>query len=342
MNMASRDPAELVQLVWQHLTVVRNDVTIWLHAIPTTRFTIAVLSICIPPLLALLAFELQAARTRSRRPKGCIQLGVKRSNISNEFDKESYRVRPLGTDQGLEKRGTVRSLWIYPVKSCKGIEVEETTVLHTGLEYDRMFTFAMLKSPGVDEKNDSRHWQFITQRQYPLLATVKTELWIPDPRRAGHGPSIDAHQNGVLIIRFPRTGAIWLRGLTALASWIGVLPEREFQVPFNPTEEQIARAGYPYEKITVWKDTVEALNMGTEVPTELQHYLRLDKELALFRADDRMLREVYRCAPKKEELGWQPVIGFPDAVSPHAIPKRSQLTLIVPSPSYQYCKCARF
>lgn len=47
---------------------------------------------------------------------------------------------------------------------------------------------------------------------------------------------------------------------------------------------------------------------------ELEKFLGAKRELALFRVCDSKPREVYRNAPKKEQLGYQSVVGFADAV----------------------------
>src|SRR5690348_8417499 len=59
---------------------------------------------------------------------------------------------------GAGHQSTIRSLWVYPIKSCKGIELRQSKVLATGLEYDRLYTFAVQRSPpsaGRDEKSTS-------------------------------------------------------------------------------------------------------------------------------------------------------------------------------------------
>jgi hypothetical protein len=122
-------------------------------------------------------------------------------------------------------------------------------------------------------------------------------------------------------VRFPWQERGLLRGLLGLAAaklargW-RAQPEKEFVLPVAfPSEEEIAARGYVREEVTVWKDTVPALNMRVEVPPELALYLGVSNSLGLFRVDPGRLREVYRCAPSRAEAGYQPVTGFQDAVS---------------------------
>lgn len=234
------------------------------------------------------------------------------------------------TNTGLAR---IQSLFIYPVKSCKGIELKRSKVLPTGLEFDRLFTFAQLKSPfplGLDssEAEQSRHeWEFITQRQFPLLATVQVDLYLPDivkSRSTGVG-SIAPSSDAFLVLRFPWQEA----GLRGTLGWIGAklahgrkaVPEKEIMLPVAfPSDDEIKQRGYEYEDVKIWKDTVTALNMETELPRELRLYLGVSNRLGIFRIDPARLRQVHRCAPTKADAGYQPVTGFQDAVSSFTSP----------------------
>ncbi|MES2401334.1 MAG: MOSC N-terminal beta barrel domain-containing protein [Pseudomonadota bacterium] len=55
-------------------------------------------------------------------------------------------------------------LFVYPVKSCAGIEVQEAILTETGLEFDRAWMV-------VDGQGD-----FLTQREFPRMALVKPQL----------------------------------------------------------------------------------------------------------------------------------------------------------------------
>lgn len=59
---------------------------------------------------------------------------------------------------------TVAQLWIYPVKSLKGIRLEASRVTARGLAHDRRFVV-------VD-----RDGLFLTQRELPAMATVWTQV----------------------------------------------------------------------------------------------------------------------------------------------------------------------
>lgn len=240
--------------------------------------------------------------------------------------------------------GIVRSLFVYPVKSCKGIELARAKVVPTGLEFDRLFTLAQLRSPfpvaagdnlgprggGTAGEQQQHRWEFITQRQFPLLATVEVELWRPDLAKIKgfRDPSAGSSDEVFLVLRFPwrrrvagggplgLLGAAWeLLGAKCARGWRAE-PQVEVLLPVEyPSRADAARKGYAVEGVRVWGEEVAALNMGSELPPELGLYLGVSNKLALFRVDPEAPREVFKCAPGRDEAGYQPVVGFQDSVS---------------------------
>ena len=248
-------------------------------------------------------------------PSGCSMFGLhKETNIADEHH-EKY------AEESNESKGgnwRVKSLWIYPIKSCRGVELRNSNIIKTGLKYDRQFAFAQLISPfpvsasDSDSKKTDHKWKFITQREFPMLSQVKTELWIPDPRKPSYSKDLpDVQTKGVIIVTFPYQEDGWRGVLANLAAKIqGGIPEKSFSIPFSPTNEQIKR-DYSLEEFTIWKDSPKSLNMGLLVPPELKYCLGVRNPLSLFRVFNE--RKVFRAAPRKEQLGWQPVTGFADA-----------------------------
>lgn len=323
-QLAEQYYEEYSQQLWEQIPVIS-----------TTTYVITALAICIPPIIALIIYEREQAKLLAEQPQGCRKLGLKiESNLLNEYDKKFAEGRPPSTEETSAEWWRLKSMWIYPVKSCKGVELNRGTIISTGMEFDRQFTFAQLRSPfpvnaATPEKEKAAHkWEFITQRQFPLLAKVRTEMWVPDQSVDTYKPHAeDVESGGVIIMSFPWQEAGW-KGKVAQwgASFMGRVPEKQFRVPFDPSPVQIEKAGYAYEKMTIWKDTVSALNLEIEIPDELRYYLGISNKLGLFRIDNSKLREVHRNAPKKEELGWQPVTGFQDAVSHHSLSLPATLT----------------
>lgn len=287
-------------------------------------------SLCIIGPFTFVLLASITGRNQEPQVRGCRRLGLQtQSNLADEHDGKYG----LGTSE--PGRGssvtpwTVKSLWIYPVKSCRGVELEQGSVVSTGMAYDRLFSFAQLRSTTSgrsdtlkDEKIDDS-WVFITQRQYPLLAQVKTEVWIPDPSSPTYSPELaDVLSDGVLVITFPiqqSTPKGWLARVTA---WVkGQKPEKSFRVPFEPTAYQTKQGGYTTEKMRIWKDQPTSLNMSSCIAPGLSDFLGMSEHttLALFRVDAKDYRTVLRCAPRKEQLGYQPVTGFADAYPLHIL-----------------------
>jgi hypothetical protein len=192
------------------------------------------------------------------------------------------------------------------------VELAQGRVVRTGLEYDRQFTLAQRK-----KSENSHTWHFITQRSYPLLACVRTEIWVPDPSSPSYAPEADDVKNGgAIIVFFPYIAKGFWEHLTKfLAILRGIKLERSFRFPYNPTSETIEKNGYSLENMTIWRDSPLALNMSVHLPPELKVFVGVPNEIALFRVLEGQEREVFRCAPRKEELGRQPITGFADSVS---------------------------
>lgn len=219
----------------------------------------------------------------------------------------------------------VQSLYIYPVKSCRGIELARSKVLPTGLEYDRLYTFALprepslqTEKPGPGETNADVLWEIQTLRQLPLLANVKVDLWLPDATKTSR--QLGKVEDAFLVLRFPWKDG----GLPGLLQWVTAklsrglkgVPEKEFMLPLDfPSPGEINRRGYEYANVKVWKDVTCALNLKSELPRELTQYLGVKRPLGIFRMDPAKQRKVFRCAPPKDLVGYQPVIDFHDAVS---------------------------
>lgn len=67
--------------------------------------------------------------------------------------------------KGAAESATVSELWIYPIKSCKGIRVRHAEIDRRGFKYDR--NFMVVSGP----KN-----KFISQRTHPRMALIAPEI----------------------------------------------------------------------------------------------------------------------------------------------------------------------
>ena len=80
----------------------------------------------------------------------------------------SKSAAPVAMPAGLEAQPDVTvaisRLFVYPIKSCAGVEVQEAILLDTGLEFDRAWMV-------VDGQG-----RFLTQRELPRMALIRPQL----------------------------------------------------------------------------------------------------------------------------------------------------------------------
>ncbi|KAK4888944.1 hypothetical protein LTR27_012224 [Elasticomyces elasticus] len=316
---------------------------------PTVLLTILVL---VGPILYTVGVE-RAIASKTVKPSGfpgCRRLGlVGPSNLSTQHD------QPPLTD-GIPR---VKALFTYPIKSCRGVELSATEVEATGLKFDRLMTFAQLVSKpakkadkdqggaAVPSEEWQHQWRFITQREFPRLALLRTELWVPDPRGRtakanGHGgkdlqvPSSKPRtrsrtrgstlvgqlekgdkaagsgdwtaQGGCLVVRFPFEPDFNPLGLRT--------QEVKLVLPLVPTIERAKAKQYTTEDLSIWKDNPQALNLTCEIDKvaleKLRYFLGVSNPLALFRVDPNKPRAVTRCLPA-DKPGEEFKVGFADA-----------------------------
>ncbi|KAK5700369.1 hypothetical protein LTR17_022977 [Elasticomyces elasticus] len=316
---------------------------------PTVLLTILVV---VGPILYTVGVE-RAIASKTVKPSGfpgCRRLGiVGPSNLSTQHDQP-----PL--TNGVPR---VKALFTYPIKSCRGVELSATEVEATGLKFDRLMTFAQLVSKAVKKADKDQggaavpseewqhQWRFITQREFPRLALLRTELWVPDPRGRtatanGHGGKdlkVPANkprtrsrtrgstlvgqlekgdkaagsgdwtaQGGCLVVRFPFEPDFNPLGLRT--------QEVKLVLPLVPTIERAKAKQYTTEDLSIWKDNPQALNLTCEIDKvaleKLRYFLGVSNPLALFRVDPNKPRAVTRCLPA-EMPGEEFKVGFADA-----------------------------
>ncbi|KAI5783871.1 MOSC domain-containing protein [Peziza echinospora] len=235
------------------------------------------------------------------------------SNLADEFGGSGSGKKPQEQAQW-----RVKSLWIYPVKSCRGVEVGEGRVVETGLQYDRQFTFAEWK---LDPKTGVERWVFITQRQYPLMARIITRLKF---KAEGTGPDPSGQGKVVLTIEYPR---VVKSKSSYFGRWFaGGAREHDNLVTVDvplAADDEYYQSKFPMEEVKIWREVVPAYNLSTLLPStrSLPAFLGLKPgaALALLRIPPSRPRMVYKCAPKPEEIGYQPQTGFADSYPLHII-----------------------
>jgi uncharacterized protein YcbX len=261
-------------------------------------------TIFVPILLAVTLICLQEAWRSRTALEGYHQLKMStRSNMTDELERKY--TKPPGSSRN-STTWKVKALFIHPIKSCASIELDVAGLDAAGFTWDRKFAFAELQAPKNDSGKPS--WLFRTLRTpgWERLTLVKPEIWLP--ANGGKG--------GWMVVRYPRIPRGIFAPLMRLLVYSGFLSEdRSFRVPLEPGE----RYDYPLEQVTIWRDSPRWLNYGKHLPSDFQVFVGSSKPVTLFRTDPNTYRQVYRCAPRKEALGFQPVVGFADAYPVHLL-----------------------
>jgi len=173
---------------------------------------------------------------------------------------------------------TVRSLHIYPVKSCRGINVEVAEVESTGFQYDRRWM--VIDSDGT----------FVSQRGYPILARVITRieedrLLLDVP---GREDTLEIAINGSAGDQ--RSVTVWKDTCTALsagpeaARWFSSLLEtpcelvrqpksgiRQVDTGYADPGDRVAFAdGFPF--LLISQDSVDELNQRLTEPVPADRF----------------------------------------------------------------------
>lgn len=295
-------------------------------------------------LLSYVLVELHGSRTAKQAPaERWPFVPPGKSNLSKSRD-----VGPTPNLTGATTQTPrVQAIFVYPVKSCQGVELYASHVTATGLAYDRLFSFAQLVSSKPEARKEGEgwtvtttevdhQWRFITQREFPRLALLQVEIDIPGrrARTKGHDPgrTINRHgqsangnatdDGGHIVIRFP-----FERDSTVFGSRSETITMR---LPIAPSRKRARRKGYAVESMTIWTDSPLAINMSSEIEAEdlakLKYFLGVSNPLGLFRVNDNHLRTITRSLPK-DRADETFHVGFADAFPVSLINTASVMTV---------------
>ncbi|KAI9930211.1 hypothetical protein ASPWEDRAFT_290190 [Aspergillus wentii DTO 134E9] len=281
--------------------------------------------VCFLPVLVIL---LQYSQSHPNRPKGCRILGLPshKTNLHDEYDPKYTNGVPNDhiDEQGLPS-WRIKALFTYPIKSCAGVELDVADVVPTGLAYDRQFCFAEYITPNNPNSDIKPHWNARTLRDghFSKMILIRSDIWVPDPTAADYNSDLDeVKSQGVMVISYPRVSGDGLKGYFMKLGMRLRLISREysFQVPLYPPPDQMS--AYPSLPVKIWKDFPVSHDYGKHIPQSLRDYLASPsdpKQLTLFRVNPAHHRQIFRCAPRKEEMGFQTVTGFADAYPLHLL-----------------------
>lgn len=144
---------------------------------------------------------------------------------------------------------SISRLFVYPVKSCAGVEVREAVLTETGLDLDRAWMV-------VDE-----HGEFVTQRELPRMALVKPQLKHSDvvlraPGMLALHLSIDTVEEPVKVRVWGEEVAAYDMGNVAAQWFTDFLGRKLRLVRFDPEHKRLSNAE--------WTGGAEALNQFSD------------------------------------------------------------------------------
>ncbi|MDO8280653.1 MAG: MOSC N-terminal beta barrel domain-containing protein [Burkholderiaceae bacterium] len=153
------------------------------------------------------------------------------------------------TDTHPDVSATISRIFVYPVKSCAGVELRESLLIETGLEFDRAWMV-------VDE-----HGQGVTQRELPRMALIKPQMRYSDVvLRAPGMLALHLAMDGV---EAPVKVKVW--GETVAAYDMGDLAAQWFS-DFLGAKLRLARFDPAHKRVSSaqWTGPVEALNQFSD------------------------------------------------------------------------------
>ena len=141
--------------------------------------------------------------------------------------------------------GTIARLFVYPVKSCAGIEVQEALLTETGLDLDR--AWMVVDADGM----------FLTQRSLPRMALVRPQL--KSEELVLRAPGMLALHVAIDAVEAPATVTVWSDTVPA---WdLGVVAAQWFS-DFLGQPCRLVRFDPEYRRLSSmkWTGGVEAPN----------------------------------------------------------------------------------
>lgn len=143
----------------------------------------------------------------------------------------------------------ISRLFVYPVKSCGGVEVREAVLTETGLDLDRAWMV-------VDAQG-----RFVTQRQLPRMALVRpqirhSEIVLRAPGMLALHLSIDSAEEPVKVRVWDDEVAAYDMGAVAAQWFTDFLGQPLRLVRFDPDERRLSKIS--------WTGGAEALNQFSD------------------------------------------------------------------------------
>lgn len=137
------------------------------------------------------------------------------------------------TSSSPDVTGRISRLFVYPIKSCAGVEVQQAPLLETGLEWDRAWMV-------VDEAGE-----FVTQRVLPRMALIRpqlksTEMVLRAPGMVALHVSFDAVDRPARVRVWKDEVPAWDMGALAAQWFSDFLGQKLRLVRFDPDARRLS------------------------------------------------------------------------------------------------------
>jgi uncharacterized protein len=229
--------------------------------------------------------------------------------------------------------GRISRLFVYPVKSCAGVEVTEAVLTETGLDLDRAWMV-------VDAEG-----QFVTQRELPRMALVRPQLKhyevvLRAPGMLALHLAIDAVEEPVKVKLWDDAVQAFDMGAVA-AQWFSDFLGRKLRlVRFDPDHRRLSSPQWTggVEALNQFSDGFPLLVVGEASLAELNDKLvaaghgavgierfRPNIVLAGIEPQDEDRLDVLRIADGDEEVLLRPVKPCPRCPIPDIDPATAQI-----------------
>ena len=206
----------------------------------------------------------------------------------------------------------VSRLIVYPIKSCAGVEVKESILTETGLEFDRAWMV-------VDEAGE-----FLNQRELPRMALIRPQLRHDD--MVLRAPGMLALHIALNEVEQPTRACLWGETCAAFdmgslaAQWFSdFLGQRVRLVRFDPDEKRLSSL--------TWTDGIKARTQFSDgFPLLLVSEASLDGLNAKLTAAGSVAVSMLRFRPNIV-IADGPGLRFLDGLLPHDEDRFSELRI---------------
>jgi uncharacterized protein YcbX len=166
----------------------------------------------------------------------------------------SLFIYPAPTMSDFDLNATISRLFVYPIKSCAGVELKESLLIETGLEFDRAWMV-------VDESGE-----FMSQRELPRMALIapqlkQFEMVLRAPGMLALHIALDAVEQACKVRVWDDECAAYDMGNVA-AQWFTDFLMQELPPGIQPMKLRLVRFDPDHKRRSSakWAKDVEALN----------------------------------------------------------------------------------